>query len=61
MIRAVLALFMFLAGGIAAANDLPVLLEARHPGGAVLQLHEAFGPCVDGARTATYIAPGGGA
>lgn len=41
------------------AHAAEVLMEARPPNGAIIQLHEAFGPCVDGARTATWVAPGG--
>ncbi len=32
-------------------------LEARHPGGAVIQLHNETGPCVDNAKLATFIYP----
>lgn len=46
----------------AAAGELivaPVLVQARHPGGAVIQLHAVDGPCSAGAKLATFIAPNG--
>lgn len=46
----------------AVAADLivaPVLVQARHPGGAVIQLHAVDGPCSAGAKLATFIAPNG--
>lgn len=56
------ALGLFLALKPAAAGELiasPVLVQARHPGGALIQLHGPGGPCVSGANLATYTAPNG--
>lgn len=57
VLAALLALF-----SVPAAADLivaPVVVQARHPGGAVIQLHEVVGPCVSGARLATFTSPDG--
>lgn len=35
----------------------PVVVEARHPSGAIIQLHNETGPCVDNAKLATFIYP----
>jgi len=35
----------------------PVVVEARHPSGAIIQLHNESGPCVDKAKLATFIYP----
>lgn len=34
-----------------------VVVEARHPSGAVIQLHNETGPCVGNAKLATFIYP----
>jgi hypothetical protein len=50
----------YLIGIILAAFSITAsaqTLEARHPGGAVIQLHNEKGPCVNGAKLATYISP----
>lgn len=36
-----------------------VVAQAKHPDGAVIQLHAVVGPCQSGAMLATYIAPNG--
>lgn len=46
--------------GLTAAFNVaaqPVVVEARHPSGAIIQLHNESGPCVDKAKLATFIYP----
>jgi len=52
---------LLLASTIAAADLVvaPVVLEARHPSGALFQLHDASGPCVSPAKLATYTSTDG--
>ncbi len=57
-----IGLMLALKPATAMAGDLivaPVLAQARHPGGAVIQLHGVDGPCSAGAKLATFIAPNG--
>ena len=49
-----LSLLMFAAFNVAAQ---PVVEEARHPSGAIIQLHNEKGPCVDQAKLATFFYP----
>ena len=35
----------------------PVVVEARHPSSAIIQLHNEKGPCVDQAKLATFFYP----
>ena len=57
---AALGLFLALKPAVSAEFIVaPVAAQARHPGGAVIQLHAIEGPCVAGAKLATFIAPNG--
>lgn len=51
-----LAFTTLLAGSALAAPlvEAPVVLLARHPSGAVFELHDIEGPCQSPARLATY-------
>ena len=51
----VLALLTF--GANAGIIDAPILLQARAPNGALIQLHDQEGPCVKGAKLATWVSP----
>lgn len=58
LLVALLALFCMPA----MAADLitaPVLVQARHPSGVLIQLHDISGPCAPGAKLATFTAPNG--
>ena len=39
------------------AADLPAVYDAKFPNGAMILLHDTAGPCVDGARQATWVSP----
>ena len=57
---AALGLFLVLKPAVSAELIVaPVLAQARHPGGAVIQLHGIEGPCSAGAKLATFIGPSG--
>ena len=37
--------------------EAPIILQARAPNGALIQLHDQEGPCVKGAKLATWVSP----
>lgn len=39
--------------------EAPVVVQARHPSGITIQLHEITGPCMSGARLATFVPASG--
>lgn len=55
MLTRFLTLIAALLCATAQAADLPAVYEGKFPNGATILLHEAAGPCVDGARQATWI------
>jgi hypothetical protein len=59
--RCTLAIFALAAVFDARADIISaeVVAQARHPGGALIQLHAVSGPCADGAMLATFVAPNG--
>ena len=50
-----IGLFLSLAAGAVASN--PTTLGAIAPNGAVITLTQEVGPCKNGAKVATYLAP----
>lgn len=56
MLTRFLSLIMaLLCAGAAQAGDLPAVYEGRFPNGAAILLNAAAGPCVNGARQATWV------
>ncbi len=53
----------FLIGGLLTTSvfagiiDAPIVIQARAPNGALIQLHDVEGPCVNGAKLATWVSP----
>ena len=58
--RAVVVFVCLLASVVHATPiDAPVVVQAKAPNGSTVQLHDVQGPCVAGAKLATWVSPGG--
>lgn len=55
-----LLLFACLASAAHAGTiDAPVVVHAKAPNGSTVLLHDVSGPCVAGAKLATWVSPNG--
>lgn len=55
----VIALIFAATAAHADIIEAPVVVQARHPSGVTIQLHDIQGPCATGARLATFIPASG--